>query len=44
MAPIQGSVTSWNWRQSRPAGCSMLQDLASGMVPRPLMIFICWRS
>ena len=35
MPPIQRSVTSWNWRQSRPAGCSIrLQDFWSGMLTR----------
>ena len=35
MAPIQRSVTSWNWRQSRPAGWIRLPDFWSGMLTRP---------
>ena len=35
MPPIQGSVTWWKWRQSRPAGCSMVQAFWSGSVQRP---------
>src|SRR5712691_8430035 len=35
MPPIQRSVTSWKWRQSRPAGCSIVQAFWSGMVQRP---------
>ena len=37
MAPIQRSVTSWKCRQSRPAGCSMVQAFWSGMLQRPEM-------
>src|SRR5712671_1936219 len=40
IAPSQCSVISWNCRHSRPAGCSILYDLTSGMLPRPLMIRI----
>src|ERR1700730_10565102 len=42
--PSQCSVTSWKSRQSRPAGCSILYDLTSGMLPRPLMMRICCSS
>src|SRR5262247_1571341 len=35
MAPIQRSVTSWKCRQSRPAGCSIVQAFWSGNVQRP---------
>src|SRR5262249_52051170 len=44
IVPSQYSVTSWKRRQSRPAGCSMLYDLTSGMLPRPLMMRICCSS
>src|SRR5215475_9816891 len=44
IAPSQYSVTSWKRRQSRPAGCSILYDLTSGMLPRPLMMRISCNS
>src|SRR6266478_3067734 len=44
IAPSQCSVISWNCRHARPAGCSMLYDLTSGMLPRPLMIRISRNS
>jgi hypothetical protein len=44
MAPIQRNVTWWNWRQSRPAGCSSTCDLASGSVPRPWILLSSFRS
>ena len=37
MPPIQGSVTWWKRRQSRPAGCSIVQAFWSGSVQRPVM-------
>src|SRR5215472_2646225 len=44
MPPIQRKVTSWKWRQSRPAGCSRVYDLASGMLPRPRTVLDCCSS
>src|SRR5215831_31882 len=44
IVPSQYSVTSWKRRQSRPAGCSILYDLTSGMLPRPLMMRISCNS
>ena len=35
IAPIQRSVTSWNWRQSRPPGWISVPDFWSGMLTRP---------
>ena len=35
MPPIQRSVTWWKCRQSRPAGCSIVQAFWSGSVQRP---------
>src|SRR5262245_14695409 len=38
MAPIQRRVTWWNWRQSRPAGCSSTPVRASGKELRPCIL------
>ena len=38
IAPIQRSVTSWNWRQSRPPGWISVPDFWSGMLTRPPIV------